>query len=494
MDKKKMLIIGGSAAGTALVALVAGSIILSNRPSALILRATANTISDARKIEAFSVAEDVANGGSIAVSANLDSIANDDLYAQAKIYCDADNLKSAYEMTLKEDDDVVLNSRIVCNQDKIVMTCPELFDGSYGVTYKNLQKNLPGSIFDPDEETDYSLTDEQFEYFMNLNDTVKQDKNLEDDLSRMELKYRQLLVKTMIKYAEVGKGSKTITVAGEKLSCTVITLSLDEDSLPLVFQDIIDYANNDKDLEKFVNRLANNGAYADDPEEFVDDFYNGLEDFEDSLEELKDTDIDIQLDCYITKSGRRLARLDAEFEVEDESMEMSLVLGKNVSTTKEMSLTATMKGSTKETYSIVYSVEEDSTSAYEAEFEIKHTRERSTYTNNDKANIKIEWDRRAGDFELKCKDEDGEAFVIKGNLLQKGDKYIFLLTNIRSGGTAVPYVKSLDLTITIDKKDPIPKAPGRYTEITTMNERDFKHFTEDIEDGIEKIKEEYFDR
>ena len=71
MDKKKLLIIGGSAAGTALVALAVGSIVLANTPSALILRATANTISDARKIEAFSVAEDVANGGSIAVSARV---------------------------------------------------------------------------------------------------------------------------------------------------------------------------------------------------------------------------------------------------------------------------------------------------------------------------------------------------------------------------------------------------------------------------------------
>lgn len=494
MDKKKWLIIGGSAAGTALVALVVGSIVLANTPSALILRATANTISDARKIEAFSVAEDVANGGSIAVSANLDSIANDDLYAEAKVYTDAKNMKGAYEVTLTEDDDVVLNTRIMYNQDRFAFTCPELFDGTYGVTYKSLEKNMPGSIFDPDEETDYALSDEQFEYFLHFNDTVKNDKKLEDDISKMELKYRQLLIKTLVKYAEVGRGSKTITVGGEKLPCTVITLSLDEESLALVFKDIVDYAKEDKDLEKLVNRIASTGAYDDDPDEYVDRFYDSLDDFEDNLEELEDQDINLQADCYITKSGRRLARLDAEFEVNDESMEMSLVLGKNVSKTKEMSFTATMKGSTKETYSIVYSVDTDNSSAYEAEFKIEHTRERSTSTREDKATIKVEWDRKGGDFEIKYKNARNSDFVLKGNLLQKGDKYIFLLTNIRLDGTAVPYVKSLDLTITVDKKDPAPNVPSRFTDITTMDERDFKHLTEDIEDGIEKIEEEYFDR
>jgi len=83
---------------------------------------------------------------------------------------------------------------------------------------------------------------------------------------------------------------------------------------------------------------------------------------------------------------------------------------------------------------------------------------------------------------------------LKGSLLLKGDTYTFVLSNIRVGGTAVPYVKSLDLTIKVDKHDPAPNVPGRFTEITTMNERDFKHLTEDIEEGIEKIQEKYFDR
>ncbi len=39
----------------------------------------------------------------------------------------------------------------------------------------------------------------------------------------------------------------------------------------------------------------------------------------------------------------------------------------------------------------------------------------------------------------------------------------------------------------------MPNVPARYTEITTMNERDFKHLKEDIEDGINKIEEEYFE-
>ena len=488
MDKKKGLIIGGSVAGAALVALVVTSLVLANTPNALIVRAAANTISDAKRIEIIDLADDVANGGSIAVSANLDKLANDDVYAEAKIYTDAANLKSAYELTLTEDNEVILNSKAMFNEDKFAFSCPELFDGTYGVNYKNLAKNLPGSIFDPDEETDYSLEDEQYEHFLNLKETVKNDKNLQRDITAMSAKYRQVAIKAFVKHAEVGRGSKTITVGGEKINCTVITLTLDEEALAAATRDIIEYANNDKDLEKLIYRIAANSTY-EDPDDYVDNFYDSLDEMDDGLDALEDEDIELSMDFYITKSGRRLARLDAEFEVDKERTEVSILLGKNIATSKEISLTAS--NSDGDTYSITYSVKEDSSKAYEAELEFVEGDTRYGY--EDKIVFKVEWDKKSGDFEFKYKG-DYDNIVIKGNLLQKGDRYIFELTNIRSGSTPVPYVKSLELTITIDRHDRMPNVPARYTDITTMNERDFKHLTEDIEDGIDKIQEEYFDK
>ena len=105
MDKKKFLIIGGSVGGALLVALVVVSIVLANRPAALVVRAAANTISDIKKIEAYDVADDVINGGSVSVSANLEKFAKDDLTVDAKLYTNVRDLKAAYDMTLKEDGD-----------------------------------------------------------------------------------------------------------------------------------------------------------------------------------------------------------------------------------------------------------------------------------------------------------------------------------------------------------------------------------------------------
>ena len=68
MEKnKKLLIIGGSVGAAALLALIIVSISLANTPKALIVRSIANTLSDARRIEAVAVTEDVANGGSVGV-------------------------------------------------------------------------------------------------------------------------------------------------------------------------------------------------------------------------------------------------------------------------------------------------------------------------------------------------------------------------------------------------------------------------------------------
>ena len=493
MDKKKrVLIIGGSAGAAALVALIVVTIVLANRPSALIVRGMVNTISDAKRIELFDVADDVANGGSIAVSANLDKFANDDVTVEAKLYTDIDDLKGAYEMTVAEDDEKVLQARVLYNEDKFAFTCPELVDGAYGVNYKNLAKNLPGSIFDPDEETDYSLTEEQFDYFLNLKETVKNNKNLERDIDNMSAKYRNLLIEKLVKYAEVGRSSKTITAGGEKVRCTVISLSIDQDALALAITDVAEYASEDKDLEKLLGRVAANGSYYDDADEFIDEFYDGLDEILNNVDTLTEEDIEINLDFYITSSGRRIAQIDGEFEIDDEETDISIVLGKNVSTSKEMSITAKNK-SYNETYSIVYSVKEDSSKLYDAEFKISEKRGTGDRAKSYETKISVEWDRKSGDFELKYKDKWDDSYTFKGTLTQKGDKYIFVLTNIKSNGNAIPSVKSLELTVTIDRHDPVPGIPAGFTEITKMDNREFKHLVEDIGDGVQDLWDEYFD-
>lgn len=492
MEKnKKVLIIGGSVGAAALLALIIVSISLANTPKALIVRSIANTLSDAQRIEAVSVSKDVANGGSVAVSANLDEWAKDDINVQAKLYTDAKRMKGAFELTASEDKDKIVQARVMYNQDKIAFNASPIIEGNYGVNLKKLEKNLTGSIFDPDEETEYSLSDEQFEYFLNMKDTVKNDKNLERDIEVMANKYRQVFIEKIVKHSEVKRSSKTINVGGDNIPCTVITASIDEDGLSEICQDMIDYANNDKDLEKLLLRVAANGSYRDDPDEYVDNFFDTLDKIEDELDELEDSDIDISLDFYITKSGRRLAQLDLEFEINNKEYEASLVLGKNVAKAKEISFEYEEK-STGKAYSIEYTVKEDSNKLYDAKIEISQTRVRRSKTTEKKSEIKIKWDKKSGDLDVKAATDGDDEYGLKGNLKKKGDRYIFVLNKLSNDGEAVPNIKSLELTVIIDRHDPTPNVPGRFTEITKMSEDDYEDFMDDIKDGIKELREDYF--
>lgn len=490
MDKKKkLLIIGGAAAGTALIALVIVSIALANRPGALVARSISNTLNDAKRIDAVAIAKDVANGGSIAASANLGKFAKDDVTVQAKYYSNVKDLKGALVVTMNEDDESILDAKVMFSEDKIAMSAPELFDGTYGMNLKNLSKNLPGSIFDPDEETKYSFDEDVYDYLMEFRNTAKSNKTLAKDIAAMSSKYQSLLFKKIMKYGDVTKTSKKIKAGGENISCTVITLSVDEDALALIAQDMIDYANADKDLEELITRIASNAGAMRDPESVIDEFYDMLDETEDSIDDLEDEDIDMEISFYVTKSGRRLAQVDAELEVDGEGYEASLVLGKDISKAKEMSLEIKEKDS-KDSFSIKYEVAENSSKAFEAKVKFTETNGRREPDTN---LIKIGWDKKKGDFELKYTDEYDDGFTIKGQLTQKGDKTTFLLTNIKEDGEPVENIKSLGLTVTLDRHDPTPKVPGRFTEIITLDERDYKHFSEDIEDGIEDISNEYFE-
>jgi len=115
----------------------------------------------------------------------------------------------------------------------------------------------------------------------------------------------------------------------------------------------------------------------------------------------------------------------------------------------------------------------------------------SYYRDESKGKITISWDKKSGDCEVKAKSEYDDL-TIKGNLTKKGDKLIYVLENIKQDGSSVGDVKSLELTITIDRRDPAPKTPSRYTDIILMDEDDFEDLYEEIEEGIEDLEDEFF--
>ena len=492
MDKKKLYIIVGSAvAGTLLIVGIVAAV-LSNRPSALITSAAVNTAKDIRKIEAFQTIEKVSNGGSVAVSANLDKYAND-ISIQGKVYTDVKNSRGAYEMTIYDDEDVMVQPRIYYGKDSFVATCPELFDGAYGINFKKLDKNLPDSIFDPDEDTDYSLPEGLYDYLIELSENSKGNKELERDLAKAATRYEKFMIQTVLKYADVEKSSDKIKVGGDNISCTVITINVDEDAIVLIMQDLIDYINNDKSLEDLLTRyyeampnmslIYGYGGY--DAEDMVDAFYDEIDDLEDSLDYIEDMKIDLEGVFYITKSGKRIAQMEFDFDVNGEKTEIEVVLGKNIAKTKEMSLS--VKTNDDYEMSIEYEVEEDSAKAYEAEIKVAY----KDYWDDESYKMSISWDKKAGDFEFKGK-SDYSDFSLEGTLNKKGDKYIFVLEKIKSDGRAIDGVDDLELTITVDTRDPAPKAPSRYTDIILMEEDDFEDLFEEIEDGIEDIEDEFF--
>ena len=331
----------------------------------------------------------------------------------------------------------------------------------------------------------------QFEYFKNINNTLKNDKGLQKEYVKVTQKYQKLFINKVLQYAEVKKAGKDISVGGEKLGCTVITVNLDEDAVASIFRDIIAEAKEDKALESVVTKMAANYSFRDDPEDIVEKFYDSLDDAEEDIDKIEDQAIEITFDFYITKSGKRMARVDMEAEVGNQAVEASLILGKNVATSKEIAFEY-KDSKTNAGYSISYEVKENTNKKYEATIEIEETKARRNTTSTTEQRIRIEWDKKTTDFDLKYTDARAREYAVKGQLKQKGDTYSFLLLKLINRGQTVPQVKSLELTIVVDRHDGTPNAPGKFTEITKMEERDFKHLADDISDGFKDFKKDYF--
>ena len=378
---KKGVIIG-ICAGAAVIAtgLIVAGVIIANQPEALLARAITNDINDFRNSADYKYMQAVANGGSFSASADLSSFAKDDLYVQYQMFPNISRGQGAVVFGAYDDDmEPLATMQVNYNSNRITFMSPELMDDDvYGVDLKNLEENIDGSFLDPEEDGRYAVIGQ---YLLNLSSSLNTNKGIESASYGIAEDYRKLVINAIVENSEVEKSSETITVAGEKIPCTVVTVTTDVEGFTDALLEIVEYAEDDEQLEEYLRDVLDNGYQ--DIDDVMDEFYDGLDNLKDELEEAEGVDGDIIWNCYITKSGTRLARVDFELNVDDNGeeheMTASLVLGKRVNDIKELSFNMNMDD--EQSLDIVYTVKEDSKSAFNAvlEVEVKDTREVYTY-------------------------------------------------------------------------------------------------------------------
>ena len=494
--KKKGILAG--AAGLFILLIIIICICASNNPRSLVEGALANTARDASSIEFIDYANRLLNGGSVTVNANLAPLSEKDADAELKVYADFSRMRFASSGKIKEGRDTVASFKGAFNGNDFSFESPQIGPKPYGVSIRNIQKNLPRSIFDPENPDEKVEIDKNlYEYLLKLNKTVAGNKELSKEYAKLTRTYQRLLVTSLMDNARVSTSTDRITAGGQQINCTIVTLDFDRKSLAEAASQFVTAAKHDRDLESFLLKCYSNTDYGiKDADDMVDDFYEKLDNFKRSV---KDYDGDMTVWFYITKSGKRVARIDVDTDGRNSrgarvAYEISLELGKNVRSSEELSFA--FKSSEGDNLDISYSIRQNDKTAYKASFGFTYD---LTHSGGKKASnsLSFKWDKKAGGYTL-TGDSNGDIISLEGKLQRKGGTYVMSLLNLEATGKYKKIsdkftspVEDYKLTVTFDSVDRSFN-PSRYTEITKMNIGDYKAFKEDTKAAYEDIRDTWF--
>ena len=499
---KKSLIIGICAGAVVVVGGIVTATVLANRPEAVIYRAWNNTIDDWEKTEIYDDCHRLVNGGSISASADFEEYTGNDVSANFTVYTDLSSARGAIDINLLDGDDVLINANGCYNERYMNIASEQLLeDDVYGVNIRTLEDNYEDSVLDPDsyDDDDYSMITQYGPMIRNFARIVTNSKTLERDSDNLSAKYRKLLIGSLLDNSEIEESSESVTCGDEDIPCRVITLNVNGAGLASAYKAIVDEAIDDDELKEYLINHAM--STEEDPEDSADKYIDYLKDIRSDLNDLKDSDLDATLVFYITKSGTRIAKLDiavngtySDDYVEDQFLqnnecdaELSIVFGKHINTTSEMSLEYKDNAI-------------DDSGIYLLTIE-QNDRDRLALTlsvsdcGDETRNISFDWDRDNGDFEFKSTADGETPLVVKGSAVDSDDTRTIAIDSIEGGDYGTVYVDSdlletLNLTFTLDFKADFPSPTKHFTELTELSKHDLEDILDDVYEKIYNIMDD----
>ncbi|MBR3703926.1 MAG: hypothetical protein IKM11_00340 [Oscillospiraceae bacterium] len=479
--KKKVLTVAIALAAVAVLAVTGASILLAS-PLALVGTGAANSIAALEKSDAAVFFEKFGESGSMELTVGLEELMDSalgfgvDAEAVVKLYRDGDD-GAAVTADVKLGGETFVDAALTANQTELAITSAALLgDKAYGVDLTKASEHFENSVFGPNGE--YSLGIDSLD---SMTENAVQGEQMDEDAQKIGESFFGVLMNSLNEYAQTGKEKKELDFNGEKIRTTAVDVALDSEALANVAGDMVEYLYTNKELEQFLRTYSAqivdvlvylDAVFYDDPEEFVDDFYESLEeiytDLDDFKEEIADSDVVLDAVFYVTKSGKELIGFDLTVECDGEEMELSVLAGPSISDLREVKVKL---DDGQSFIRVNYSVEINDKTDYAAKFSVRED-------DAELASGNIVWDKTCGAYAITVFDEYDEALSIEGKFERNAQSVALTLEKITSGYGYEEMV--IDLSVQINVSDKMPPMPQQYTDVLTMTANEIEDLTEEL--------------
>ena len=501
----KGLLIGGIVGGVAVLAAIV-LLVSSLFGGSPVKRLVTGVEKTAKAMSATGVGEtvqQVIKSGSVTLSVDLsknDELvplitgSNMDLDAQAELALYFKEYGAALSLDSKLNGSALADALIVLTKDDLAVSSTALFSKTnYGINLKNMAKNLKGSIFDPEEGTEYAMPESMFEALAGEKRLdLDQIEKLAKEGKAIAKDFLDELIDSVNKNAEVTKGSEKITIGDKEVSTSTVTVELDAKAIKGIASDMLDYLRKDKDIKNFLTKvqtMAEDGAFGSFlqlGENFVEDFYDELDDAKDSLDDLEEQLEKTTITVTVYLKGSQLVQLQVDEKINKEKATVRLTIGPDPKAPEEF--TYYQKGFDGDKFTISCKVTTNDKNAYESTVTVKEDTETV-------AKVKIAWDKKEGDLKISGEysgysyysGKYTDTFELKANMTQSGKKTVIELQKFTLTEDGHENSVSLKgITLTFDGGAKFPDI-SKYTDVLTLDVDEFENLLEDVQKAFQDL-------
>ena len=475
----------GVAAFFGIRSLAAGS------PVARMMAGIKKSVEAAQKNEHAAMIRNVSEAGSMTVSIDLSKLSDlmmvgADVPAKVEIttYTSLKNYKAALEIDAQLKNKSILHGTLTASDEELAAACEQILGKkNYSLSFKDLAKNLPKSIFDPDSDTEYALPEEVYEWLIGLkNGPIAPIKEIVNDAKPIIEEAAKLLKNSIEKHADVSKAGETISIGEADVKTTAVTIKLNGKQAAAIVTDLFKWAKSSKDLKNLITKVTTTYGpllemEEEDVADFLENFYDGIDEALEELEDTEEGDVNLTAVFYLNKSNGQLVK--AEITNKDDYGKTTYMLEGGPDWKDLSYYSFSMKDPYSKT-SVTYNVEENTKSQFTAKIKVKEDSD-TTMT------AVYSWDKSTGDVRITSSEAD---FKLTGTLTQKGKVTTIELKRLEVG----PYVtiKDLGTTVTLNESAKLPGI-SKTTEVVKLSEDDMEALIEDIQDAIDELMEKVQD-
>ena len=370
-------------------------------------------------------------------------------------------------------DSIDINGDLYISDEEIYVDESQVLQGAYGAKLDELADDLSKSIFAPSSNSQYALDQETYDIIIKTLESLEDNDVFSKDSKKLSKKVGKDISKIIMSYAETNSEIKEVTIDGKTMEVRIITFSFDAAAKQSIIRDVYKYLCESEDIAEFIDEnedtlapmLENiygikcEGSLRSEYTKWLTDAEDDVEKLCDKLKYSNTSDVTLTTN----KKGVKLLKLELASKDTSISLDFGSEGAKEADeiklVTSDFSITYAIQDNDSSQRKMTLTLQLGHVTLLKSVLSINYSDERYTLVLSGRATDTI-------DFRI----------AIPGSISKKGKTTTFTVDSLEilylEGTRIQDTTFNLDLSVTLNTTDKMPKPIMQYQSITVITDQD----------------------